>query len=174
MRLLFTDTDSLMVEVNGEDDIYKIMLANKSDFDFSNYPFEHENYSECNKRVPGKFKDECAGALIFEWIGIRAKCYSIRQISKVKNNIWTKLGEYVDNKALKGIQEAVKDKELTHEDYRDCIHEGETKKAEIRAFRTKDHRVFTILQRKTALAYFDDKRYLHADGITSHPYGYQD
>ncbi len=80
----------------------------------------------------------------------------------------------MDNKALKGIQEAVKEKELTHEDYQDCIHEGETKKAEIRAFRTKDHRVFTILQRKTALAYFDDKRYLHADGITSHPYGYLD
>ena len=78
--------------------IYEVMKENKDKFDFSNYPFVHDNYSTENKRVPGKFKDECAGALIAEWIGLRAKCYCIRQIGKVRDNIWTKVGEFVDKK----------------------------------------------------------------------------
>ena len=67
MKLLFTDTDSLMVEIRGEEDIYDIMNAHSESFDFSNYPYEHPCYSEVNKRVPGKFKDETASAPIIEF-----------------------------------------------------------------------------------------------------------
>ena len=173
MRLLFTDTDSLMVEIFGGDNIYEVMKENKDKFDFSNYPFVHDNYSTENKRVPGKFKDECAGALIAEWIGLRAKCYSIRQIGKVRDNIWTKVGEFVDKKTLKGIQEAVKNAMLAHEDYKACLTTGERIMAEICAFRSQNHVVTTVNQVKVALSFFDDKRYLLYGGITSIPYGFQ-
>ena len=135
MRLLFTDTDSLMVEIFGEENIYEIMQKNKDAFDFSNYPFTHDNYSSVNKRVPGKFKDECAGALIAEWIGLRAKYYCIRQIGKVKDNLWSKLGEFVDKKTLKGIQEAVKNAMIAHGDYKECITMGTGIMAKISVFR---------------------------------------
>ena len=35
MRLLFTDTDSLMVEICGEGNIYDIMKEHSEEFDFS-------------------------------------------------------------------------------------------------------------------------------------------
>ena len=55
MKLLFTDTDSLMVEVRGEEDIYDIMNEHCESFDFSNYPYDHKCFSLNNKRCPGKF-----------------------------------------------------------------------------------------------------------------------
>ena len=82
MILLFSDTDSLMVEICGEDNIYDVMKDNSEEFDFSNYPYDHECFSVANKKVLGKFKDETASAPIIEFIGLRAKCYSIEQLRR--------------------------------------------------------------------------------------------
>ena len=172
MRLLFTDTDSLMLEIFWEDNIYEIMQENKDAFDFNNFPFVHDNYLAANKRVSGKFKDECAGVLIAKWRGLRAKHYCRGLIGKVKDNIWTKVGEFVDKKTFK-IQEAVKNAMLAHEDYKECITTVEHIMAEICAFRSQNHVVTTVNQVKVALSFFDDKRYLLDDGITSVPCGFQ-
>ena len=104
---------------------------------------------------------------------MRAKCYSIRQIGIVRDNIWTKVGEFVDKKTLKGVQEAVKNAMIAHEDYKKCITTWERIMAEICAFRSQNHVVTTVNQVKVALSFFDDKRYLLDDGITSIPYGFQ-
>ena len=32
--------------------------------------------NSCNKKVPGKFKDECVSKCIIEFIGLRCKMYS--------------------------------------------------------------------------------------------------
>ena len=45
--------------------------------DFSNYPQDHPLYDPSNKAVLNKFKDECAGRVVKEFIGLRSKCYSI-------------------------------------------------------------------------------------------------
>ena len=172
MRLLFTDTDSLMVEICGEDNIYDIMKEHSAEFDFSNYPYEHDCYSVANKKVPGKFKDETASAQIIEFIGLRAKCYSIRQLGRVKDNILLELSSFFDKKTLKGIKKAVKDGVITHQDYKDCLLLLHKKLVEMRTFRARNHVVQTVLQRKIALAFFDDNRYLLPDGITSLQYGY--
>ena len=132
-----------------------------------------EDYLTSHAGMLKKFKDECAGALIAEWIGLRAKCYSIRQIGKVRDNIWTKVGEFVDKKTLKGIQEAVKNAMLAHEDHKACLTTGERIMAEICAFRSQNHVVTTVNQVKVALSFFDDKRYLLDDEITSVPYSFQ-
>lgn len=54
-KLLFTNTDSVCHEIQTKD-TYK-----KDLFDFSDYSKESPYFDPTNKKVPGKFKDECAG-----------------------------------------------------------------------------------------------------------------
>ena len=174
MKLLFTDTDSLMVEVRGEEDIYDIMNENSESFDFSNYPYDHKCFSLDNKRYPGKFKDETASAPITEYVGLRAKCYSLQQLGKVKDNVLKNPSKVHEKKALKSIKRSVKEKVITHDDYKDTLFTGETHIAEMNTFRSRNHVVETVHQRKITLVFFDDKRFLLEDGITSLPFGYKD
>ena len=73
-ELLFTDTDSLCYEIRT------LNLANdkKKDidkYDTTNYPKEHDLYSERYKKEIGKMKDETAERQIMEFIGLHAKVY---------------------------------------------------------------------------------------------------
>lgn len=43
------------------EDLYQDMIQNKELFDTSNYPQNHFLYSETNKKVVGKMKDETGG-----------------------------------------------------------------------------------------------------------------
>ena len=74
VRLLYTDTDSLIVKVDTED-VYGDMKKNLDDYDTSNYSPGHPLYSDQNKKVIGKFKDELGGKVMTEFIGIRPKMY---------------------------------------------------------------------------------------------------
>ena len=74
--LLYTDTDSLLVDIKTND-VYKDMAETKDEYDFSDYPKDHPLYNETNKKTIGKMKDECAGAPIAEYIGLRPKLYSV-------------------------------------------------------------------------------------------------
>ena len=79
-KLLFTDTDSLMYEIQTED-FYKDISADvKHRFDTSNYPHDHPSGipSGFNKKVLGMFKDEAVGKVIDEFVGLRAKLYSYK------------------------------------------------------------------------------------------------
>jgi hypothetical protein len=74
-QLLFTDTDSLCYLIKT-DDFYKDMLASKDLYDMSNFPRDSPFYDASNKKVLGKFKDECDGAAPSEFVGLRPKMYS--------------------------------------------------------------------------------------------------
>ena len=74
--MCFTDTDSLLYKI-PTDDLCKEIFKMRRYLDLSNYPKDHYLYSEHNKGVPGYFKDECKGEIIKEFVGLRAKCYSI-------------------------------------------------------------------------------------------------
>ena len=66
-ELLYTDTDSLLLEIET-DDVYKDMETNKNEYDTSDYPKDHPLFSNENKKVLGKMKDECAGTPIAECV----------------------------------------------------------------------------------------------------------
>ena len=66
-ELLYTDTDSLLLEIETED-VYEDIKKNISHYDTSDYPKEHPLYSNVNKKVLGKMKDECAGTPIAECV----------------------------------------------------------------------------------------------------------
>ena len=80
-KLLFTDTDSLMYEIQTEDFYKDIREDIENKFDASNYKTGHPIGEECigkNKMVIGMFKDEARGKVIKEFVGLRAKLYSLK------------------------------------------------------------------------------------------------
>jgi len=61
------------------------MLEDIDKYDTSDFPKEHICYSDKNKKVPAKFKDEMNGKIIEEFIGLRSKMYSIKVFNENKN-----------------------------------------------------------------------------------------
>ena len=74
--LLYTDADGLLVDPKSPD-VYADMESRNTHYDCSDYSKDHPLNSEQNKKVIGKFKDECSGTPIAEYIGLRPKMYSI-------------------------------------------------------------------------------------------------
>ena len=118
-KLLFTDTDSLMYEIQTEDFYKDISVDVKHRFDTSDYPPNHPSGipSGFNKKVIGMFKDEAGGKIIDEFVGLRAKLYSY------------KMFECEESKKCKGIKKSVVKKSIEHEDYKNCLF---TRKEQLR------------------------------------------
>ena len=91
-ELLFTDTDSLMYEVETEDFYKDISPDVQCMFDTSNFPKEHPSgiETDVNKKVIGMFKDEAGGGIITRFVGLRAKNYAFllegKEEKKVQGN----------------------------------------------------------------------------------------
>ena len=79
IQLIYTDTDSFVIEVETED-IYKDMFENKYLYDFSEYPTDYPNYNIDNKKVLGKFKDELNGKIMTEFCALKPKIYCYEYI----------------------------------------------------------------------------------------------
>ena len=75
-KLLFTDTDSFCCHIQTED-LYKDMSQNLDLFDTSNFETTHPLYTTKNHRVLGKFKSETESLAPLEFVGLRAKMYSL-------------------------------------------------------------------------------------------------
>jgi len=157
-KLLFTDTDSLAYEIATED-IYADMRQDSNRFDTSNYPLDHPLYSQTNKQVLGKFKDEHNGVPAQEFVGLRSKMYSF----KTKNS-----GKQV----AKGIAKVFTKKHLRHEAYLRCLESPETKRGTWSDIGSKGHQITTNLVTKKLLSPFDDKRYILPDAVTTYPHGH--
>ena len=61
-KLLFTDTDSLVYEIEAED-VHKDFYQDKNLFDFSDYPLNSKFFDPANKKFIGKMKDEFKGKI---------------------------------------------------------------------------------------------------------------
>ena len=158
-KLLFTDTDSLIYHITAED-LYQDMKEDQHLYDTSNYPKDHFLFSEVNKKVIGKFKDETGGLPIVEWIELRAKMYSMMA------------DDGKEKKTGKGIKKSVLKKEIRHQDFKDCLMEKREFQHSMMNFRSKQHQLFTVKQTKKSLSPFDDKRYILEDGYTTRAHGH--
>ena len=115
-KLLFTDTDSFLYEIETED-FYKDISGDVRDrFDTSKYKEGHPSGipTGINKKVLGMFKDETEGKIIKEFVGLRSKLYSYI------------MEEGEENKKCKGVKKQVVEENITHEDYKTCLLTAET------------------------------------------------
>ena len=161
-KLLFTDTDSFLYEIQTED-FYKDISGDVKDrFDTSDYPEGHPSGipTGVNKKVLGMFKDEAAGKIIKEFVGLRAKLYSY------------KMDEGKENKRCKGIKKAVVEKSIRHEDYKTCLETGKEQLRRQNIIRSYEHVLYTEEVNKIALSATDDKRYLLNDSFDTLAWGH--
>ena len=86
IKLMFTDTDSRFYEIKT-DDVYEDLLKDKELLDNSDYPKNSGFFFDKNKKVIGKMKDEAAGMVIKEFIGLRSKMYSYEINNKTTKNV---------------------------------------------------------------------------------------
>ena len=162
-KLLFTDTDSLCYHIPSETDIYADFQGNQEWFDFSNYDVNHPNFdSDVNYLVPGKMKDETEGIPIIEFVGLRAKMYSIKTPA-VK----------MDKMRAKGVIKAVTKNQITHEDFKTSLFEKKQFMHTGTKILQKKHQLYTADIRKVTLSPFNDKKWITRDGdkFVSHSFG---
>ena len=60
----------------------------------------------------------------------------------------------------------------THENYKDCSLNGKQMLHSMRTIRSDHHQIESYQLNKISLSCFDDKRYIHNDGIHSYAYGH--
>ena len=142
-KLLFTDTDSVVYEMNGSD-VYEQCFKDKDLFDFSGYKKDSVYYDISNKKVLGNMKDEFNGIKTNEFVGLKSKMYSL--IS-------------VDNKEVnkaKGVNKKLRDKE-----YIDVLFNKKVVRDNMKRIQSKLHEVLMMFIK----FHFDDKRYVPDDAI---------
>ena len=86
----------------------KTTLSTSIFLNFSGYEKESPFYNDENEKVIGKMKDELNGEIIEEFVGLRAKMYSLK----------TKKEEI---KKAKGVKKNVVKKDISHQDYVDYL-----------------------------------------------------
>ena len=154
--LLYTDTDSFICEIIGEN-FYELMYKHKELFDLSNQPKDSKYFCNDNKKVPGKMKDEYAGIPIYEYIGIKPKMYSIRNVYNYENSVYK--GHSFD---------------IRYDQFKDTHSNKKVIKHNMRGIKSNKHEIYTYESNKTSLSCYDDKIYILDDGINTLPYGHTD
>ncbi|XP_070170874.1 uncharacterized protein [Polyergus mexicanus] len=159
-KIMYTDTDSLIYRVECED-IYENMKRDIDKFDTSDYAMGNAyGMPLANKKIPGAMKDENAGAIMTEFIGLRAKMYALRVAGKS------------DTKRIKGVKSGVVARTITFDDYARCLRQGIEMKREQFCIRSELHEMYTVSELKIALSPHDDKRYTISGTTDTLPWGH--
>ena len=148
-KLLFTDTDSLVYEINSKD-VYEQCFKDKELFDFSGYPIDSKYYDSTKKKFLRKMKDEFNGTKIVEFVGLKSKMYSLIRVDDKEAN------------KAKGIN-----KKLRHEEYVDVLFNKKVVRHNMKRIQKKLHEIGTYDVFKISVSCFDDERYVLDDGINT-------
>ena len=157
-EIVASDTDALIMNIFTED-IYEDMKQIQNELDASDYPENHNLYSEENKKKIGKFKDELQGKIMNEIVFLRSKAYSFT------------LTDLSEEKKIKGIGKTTIKKDIKFNDYKNCLYNNETKMNKMYTLNSDKHNIFINEINKVSLSSFDDKRYICDNGIDTQPYG---
>lgn len=147
LRLMYTDTDSFIFEVECEN-FYSDMMQHIEKYDTSDIPIDNPyGVTQANKKKPGIYSDDMKGELILKFVGLKSKMYSIKTVTDEK-------------KRAKGVKKSVLANEIEFDNYVECLKNSSVIRRCQNTFRTSLHQMYTIRQEKVALSAADDKRHL--------------
>ena len=152
VKLLATDTDSFIIEVET-DDIFLDIYNDRELFDTSNFPKDHYLYTEKNRRVVGKMKSEFSNIIITRFCGLQSKVYGLECAE-----------EDFSCKKAKGIPKSVINKSLRFAHYMSSLFDNEIHYFSSNVIRSQNQVLYTMIMRKKSLQPVDDKRW-----ILNHP-----
>ena len=113
----------------------------------SNFHPNSPYHSDQNKKRIGTFKKEHPNDSIIEFVGLRAKMYSLKFLSNK------------DEKKAKGIKRSVM-KRCSHKNFAETLfNRDKDKTISYYSIRSKKHKLYTKKEQKKFLSAFDDKRY---------------
>lgn len=163
INLAYTDTDSFIYQIFTEDFYSDIRPDLGQYFDTSNYAIDNDfKFLRLNKKKLGFFKDENAGEIMLEFIGLKAKLYS-----------FTVQNSGTIHKRAKGIS-ASSIKDMTLREFKNCIYDSREYYVNNFQFRSKLHHIYTINLNKLALSSKDDKRHILSNNVSTLPLGHKD
>ena len=106
------------------------------------------------------FKDKAGGKIIAEFVGLHAKSYAFDM-------------EGDEFKKCKDVKKYVVNKEITLNDYKNCLFSGRLQVRPMNVIRSHHHEVFTEQVNKIALSADDDKRIILPDRINTLAHGFR-
>ena len=154
VKLLFTDTDSLVYEIKDEN-VYEQCFKDKELFDFSGYSKDSIYFDDSNKKKLGKMKDEFNGNKTDEFLGLKSKTYSL-----ISNNLEMNKAKDVNLK-------------LKHKEYVDVLFNKKVLRHKMKRILSEKHNIGSYLLNKISLSCYDDKIFFLNDGINSLAYGHK-
>ena len=154
--MLFTDTDSLTYEIKSED-VYGEVFKNKHPFDFSNYPKDSKFFNSANKNVVGKMKDVSDGKIIDEFVGLKSKMYSRKNINGKESS------------TAKGVSIATE-----FNGFKDTLFNEKVLRHKMRRIQGKKDKMGTRAINKISLSCFDNEKFVLDDGIHTLAYFHKD
>ena len=125
-------------------------------FDFSNYSKDSIFYDDNNKKVIGIMKNEYGEVIITEFIGLKAKMYSIRKT----------VGS--ESSTAKGVNIATEFNEFKH-----VLFNKKIIRHKMKRIQAKKHKIRTYEINKISLSSFNDKRYVLDAGVHTLAYFYK-
>jgi hypothetical protein len=152
LKLLATDTDSFIIEVETED-FYKDILNDRQLFDTSNFPLTHFLYNKENEHKIGLMKFELIDVIITQFVGLQCKLYAF-ECEDANSSV----------KKAKGVCKVVVNKTIKFNHYKICLFYNEVYYFNHIRICSKDHKIHTLISRKRSLNSFDDKRW-----VLNHP-----
>ena len=106
-------------------------------------------------------KDEAGGKIIEGFIGLRAKLYSY------------KMFEGKEEKKCKGIKKSVIKKNISFDDYKECLFSKKPQMRKINVIRSHKNEFFSETVNKIALSANDDKRIILDNKISTLAFGHK-
>ena len=126
-------------------------------FDFSNYSKDSKCFDSTNKKVIGKMKDEFAGIIANEFVGLKSKTYSIIKIDGKESN------------TAKGVNISTEFNE-----FKDVLFNKKIIRHKMKRIQAKKHKIGTYEIDKISLSCFDGKRFVLDDRIYTLAYFHRD
>ena len=162
VRLMMTDTDSLLLHIKNVSNIEDLLWENRSHFDFSNMRKDSKLYDESNRMKVGLWKieygvDSCYGGETREVTCCKSKVYAIKCVKMTE--------AYLRNKGVK--------KKATIHQQRSILKSPQKGvQSSYVEIAKKDFVLTTQTICKTAVTTLNDKFWYHRCLIHSKPIGY--